>query len=520
MKKIISLLISVCIVLSVVPTFVSAAPVYFNQGDFKYRTNSAQTAAIIVGLNDGVRINNLVLPESVTYSGKTYEVYAIDNDAFANNLDIESVVMPDTYTTLLINTFYGCRNIKEVTLSQNLTGTMQGTFQYCSSLKECVIPSGVTKLDSTFKYCTSLEKVEVPASVATVTAIFDGCNKAMNTINVIAPVGSTAETYFRNLGCTMNDEGKEPEVPDTPVVTHPVYFADGDFKYRTNSAGTKAIVTGLNDDVVINNLVLPESVTYLGTTYEVYAIDNDAFAGNTDIESVYMPDTYTTILTNVFHGCSNLRSVRLSANLAGGATAGQLRGTFKYCSNLTTVTLPAAITSCYGTFQYSAVKTVIITGTGAVDFYGGSTDANAKAWIDGTEGIVIYYPENGTYPTRADVNATAQKFTAAVVQKNVTEMPLAISAINPNGKTVVVDVINNGSTAKTADMNVFCVYYTKADDEIVDLGIGNLASIASSDVEEVTVNMNTTYDADSVYVKVFVWQVGTLNPFTDVATLN
>ena len=516
MKKIISLLISVCMLISLVPTIVFAGPIYFNDGDFKYRTNTAETAAIIVGLQDGVTVTDLVLPSSVTYGGKTFEVYAIDNSAFADNLSLESVYMPDTYTTLLINTFYGCRNLKEVTLSNNLTGTMQGTFQYCSSLKECVIPSGVTTLTNTFKYCTSLEKLTVPASVTSVSAIFDGCNKAMSTINVIAPVGSTAETIFRNLGCTMNDEGNEPEEPDTPVITHPAYFADGDFKYRTNSAGTKAIVTGLNDDVVINNLVLPESVTYSGTTYEVYAIDNDAFANNTDIESVYIPDTYTTILTNVFHGCRNLRSVRLSANLTGGATAGQLRGTFKYCTNLESVTLPTGITECYGTFQYSGVKNVIITGKGAVNFYADSGTADARAWSDNTTGIMIFYPEGGAEPTRT----TGYGIISTVINKTVTEMPLAVSAIDPNGNTVVVDVINHGSVAKTADMNVFCAYYAKADDELVDIGIGSLTSVDAKAVEDVTINMRTAYDANSVYVKVFVWQVGTLNPFADAATLN
>ena len=71
-KKFLGLLISVCMLISLVPTIVFAGPIYFNDGDFKYRTNTAETAAIIVGLQDGVTVKDLVLPSSVTYNGKTY----------------------------------------------------------------------------------------------------------------------------------------------------------------------------------------------------------------------------------------------------------------------------------------------------------------------------------------------------------------------------------------------------------------------------------------------------------------
>lgn len=411
MKKVISLLISVCMLISLVPTMVFAGPIYFNQGDFKYRTNTAETAAIIVGLNDGVTITDLELPTSVSYGGKTYEVYAIDNSAFGNDLNIESVYMPDTYTTVLINTFFGCRNLKEVTLSNNLTGTLQGTFQYCSSLEECIIPSGVTKLDKTFKYCTSIETVEVPASVEQIAEIFDGCNKDMSTINIITPEGSYAETYFRNLGCTINGEGNDESEEEGPAAAGTV-FTDGDFTYTVNANTDTVTLTSiaaekLTGDVTVDSKASDENYTYTVTQL------GDAFKNKgektAEMTSLELPDTITKFTgTATFLNCVGLESIHLPKNLTGDATDGQLSKTFYGCTELTEVELPAGITKCLGTFASgSGVRTVTITGTAQVDFYGSSGTQEERAWDDGTTGITIYYPENGAEPSRTGTSFTA-----------------------------------------------------------------------------------------------------------------
>ena len=68
----------------------------------------------------------------------------------------------------------------------------------------------------------------------------------------------------------------------------------------------------------------------------VIAISDDAFNGNTAIETLVVPDTVTSIGARAFSGCVNLTSVSLSKNLSSiGEDA------FAGCTQITSATIPA-----------------------------------------------------------------------------------------------------------------------------------------------------------------------------------
>ena len=206
-------------------------------------------------------------------------------------------------------------------------------------------------------------------------------------------------------------------------------FDDGTFEYKVLADTSTVVVTkNLIAASLSGAVVVPGTVTYGGDTYTVTRLggvfSQGSYANNSndkikEITSITLPDSITMFTgVNTFYGCTGLTSIHLPANLEGdeGQTNGRLRGSFKYCPNLEYVEIPAGITKLYGTFQNSGVRTVKLLGTSETDFYESSDTAGARAWSNGTTGITIRYPYNGTAPTRyngSNFSATAETYMVA-----------------------------------------------------------------------------------------------------------
>lgn len=59
------------------------------------------------------------------------------------------------------------------------------------------------------------------------------------------------------------------------------------------------------------NIVIPESVTYQGTTYSVTSIGNNAFYHCSGLTSVTIPNSVTYIGRSAFESCKDLTSVTI-----------------------------------------------------------------------------------------------------------------------------------------------------------------------------------------------------------------
>ena len=103
---------------------------------------------------------------------------------------------------------------------------------------------------------------------------------------------------------------------------------------KTASVTYMGLYTSDNKDAYVGNIIIPESITYSGTTYSVTSIGDNAFWGCSGFTSVTIPNSVSYIGKYAFASCSGLTSVTIpnSVSYIGEAAFGG-------CSGLTSVTV-------------------------------------------------------------------------------------------------------------------------------------------------------------------------------------
>ena len=102
-----------------------------------------KTATVIQAPYSG----NVNIPSQVTYSGVTYTVKSIDNQAFENCSNLISVTIPNSVTFIGYRSFKGCSNLTFVNIPNSVTTISIDAFKGCSSLASITIPRSVTRID-------------------------------------------------------------------------------------------------------------------------------------------------------------------------------------------------------------------------------------------------------------------------------------------------------------------------------------------------------------------------------------
>ncbi len=123
------------------------------------------------------------------------------------------------------------------------------------------------------------------------------------------------------------------------LATLPIYaygFEVGGICYETLTNSTCAVTSGSYS----GDIVIPESVTYNGTTYRVSAIGDMAFDKCSSLTSVAIPNSVTSIGYGAFYDCSSLTSLTIGRSVT---SIGEFA--FASCSSLTSLTIPSSVTS-------------------------------------------------------------------------------------------------------------------------------------------------------------------------------
>lgn len=214
-------------------------------------------------------------------------VKTVPHSAFAYCTNLESVTVPNTVTDLGAAAFFGS-GIKNVTLSNNIKMIRYGTFAACQNLDHVSVPTSVGNIEFGAFAGSGLESVEIQSYTHTDVSktfkniigsyVFYGCNQLDN-------------IYFLGTQANWNSIEKNANWQfgaDDAVVRFNVY--------TFTQSGSTYIITGMNDSTATVIAIPP---TYRGLP--VTAVKASAFASNTKVTNVVIPDSVKTINASAFN---------------------------------------------------------------------------------------------------------------------------------------------------------------------------------------------------------------------------
>ena len=162
--------------------------------------------------------------------------------------------------------------------------------------------------------------------------------------------------WFACKGCGI-EKGKASHTPDgegvCTVCQVPISATEG-IIYGVSADGTYAVVTGYEGEATKVRI----ASEYNGLP--VRNISERAFAGNTDITLVAIPDSVTGISTLAFSGCKGLITVMIPESVT---SIGELA--FNQCRSLASVVIPDSVTRMDpGVFTFCVNLTSAVIGNG------------------------------------------------------------------------------------------------------------------------------------------------------------
>lgn len=265
-----------------------------------------------------------------------------DEKVFFRNLPerISKVRIGDGITVIPDYAFAGCENLVDVVIPKTARTIGKCAFAQCVNLTQINIPEGVTSIgDYAFLMCRSLTQLTIPDSVTTIEgnpfrhlAVEIQVSPENPTISVIDGVVFNKECT-RLIACPCNRAGAY-EIPDgvleigshafencndltdvtipasvASIVGNPFDYAQLELKLAPENPEFSLIDGVLFDKTGTKLLVYPCGRP--GDTYEVpegtTKIGAFAFAGCRQLSKVTIPESVTTIASNSFWNCDNLR---------------------------------------------------------------------------------------------------------------------------------------------------------------------------------------------------------------------
>lgn len=272
----------------------------------RYVDLSSNLEFIGYGAFTGTKISSVTLPSTLKTIGK----YAFSETA------LQSITIPDNVTnfadgaTPQEGVFYKCLSLKEADLGSGITRLGNYAFANCSSLDTVDFGDSVETIGTgAFYGCTSLSDISLPDSLYTLqTGAFMNCN-ALNSVELPANLDTVYAPAF--VGCnsleeiTVNKYNTEFTSIDGVLFTSDKltlveYPAGKGTDYKT-PVGTVVIDDGaFYGNALIENVYLTKGAERIG---------EDTFSYCTNLESIAIPSTVTSIDDTAFDGCTSLSTI-------------------------------------------------------------------------------------------------------------------------------------------------------------------------------------------------------------------
>ena len=134
----------------------------YSVGDLNYKLTGTKEVTV-TGLAKVT--DTLVIPSSVTISGKVYKVTSVQAKVFYRNEDIVNVIIGNNVTYVGKYAFYQCPNLESVKFGKRISVVSTCAFTQCSNLDNVTLPSSIRRIGAkAFYQCTSIKVLKINGS--------------------------------------------------------------------------------------------------------------------------------------------------------------------------------------------------------------------------------------------------------------------------------------------------------------------------------------------------------------------
>lgn len=255
---------------------------------------------------------------------------------------IQTVVIPDSVSTIGKQVFMGCLQLKSVTLGKGITTIGESAFSDCVALTNIILPDTLVSIQAhAFKGCAALSAIALPDSLASIgESAFAEC-KTLTTVTFGNGAVTIGKDAFLTQSITMVSVPSLEsflKISFQDVTSSPFCYSPQTVLYVNGNATTAITIptniTEIGDNAFygytgLKAVTIPNHVTRIGKS---------AFQ-KTSISMLSIPDSVTEIGESAFKECKSLIELTIGKGISVIEEE-----TFGICDNLEKIAFGANIT--------------------------------------------------------------------------------------------------------------------------------------------------------------------------------